>query len=96
VGLELHTTSKAFNMTGWRCGFVAGNPLLVKAYAEPDELNLAADPVVQYMNPDELKKQISKLKAAMVKSSKSMDFMEAARLRDEMYALEKLLESKNN
>jgi LL-diaminopimelate aminotransferase len=34
VGLELHTTSKAFNMTGWRCGFVAGNALLVKAYAD--------------------------------------------------------------
>lgn len=34
VGLELHTTSKAFNMTGWRCGFVVGNPLLVKAYAD--------------------------------------------------------------
>jgi len=73
---------------------VTVNGKLVKAYAEPDELNLAADPVVQYMSGDELKKQISKLKAAMVKSSKSMDFMEAARLRDEMYALEKLLESK--
>lgn len=34
VGLELHTTSKAFNMTGWRCGFVAGNSLLVSAYAD--------------------------------------------------------------
>ncbi len=34
VGLELHTTSKAFNMTGWRCGFVVGHPLLVKAYAD--------------------------------------------------------------
>jgi LL-diaminopimelate aminotransferase len=34
VGLELHTVSKAFNMTGWRCGFVAGHPLLVKAYAD--------------------------------------------------------------
>jgi LL-diaminopimelate aminotransferase len=32
VGIELHSTSKAFNMTGWRCGFVAGNELLVKAY----------------------------------------------------------------
>lgn len=74
---------------------VTVNGKLVKAYAEPDELNLAADPVVQYMNSDELKKQIAKLKAAMVKSSKNMDFMEAARLRDEMYALEKLLESKN-
>lgn len=34
VGLELHSTSKSFNMTGWRCGFVAGNPLLVKAYGD--------------------------------------------------------------
>jgi LL-diaminopimelate aminotransferase len=34
VGLELHSCSKSFNMTGWRCGFVAGNPLLVKAYGD--------------------------------------------------------------
>jgi LL-diaminopimelate aminotransferase len=34
VGLELHSTSKSFNMTGWRCGFVAGNALLVKAYGD--------------------------------------------------------------
>ena len=32
VGIELHSTSKAFNMTGWRCGFVAGNERMVKAY----------------------------------------------------------------
>ena len=34
VGLELHSTSKTFNMTGWRCGFVTGNELLVKAYGD--------------------------------------------------------------
>src|SRR5205807_9212056 len=34
VGVELHSTSKTFNMTGWRCGFVAGNELLVKAYGD--------------------------------------------------------------
>lgn len=34
VGIELHSASKSFNMTGWRCGFVAGNPLLVRAYAD--------------------------------------------------------------
>lgn len=34
VGMELHSTSKTFNMTGWRCGFVAGNELLVKAYGD--------------------------------------------------------------
>ena len=34
VGVELHSASKNFNMTGWRCGFVAGNELLVKAYGD--------------------------------------------------------------
>ncbi len=34
VGVELHSTSKTFNMTGWRCGFVVGNELLVKAYGD--------------------------------------------------------------
>ena len=34
VGIELHSTSKNFNMTGWRCGFVVGNQLLVKAYGD--------------------------------------------------------------
>jgi LL-diaminopimelate aminotransferase len=34
VGVELHSTSKSFNMTGWRCGFVAGNDLLIRAYGD--------------------------------------------------------------
>ncbi len=34
VGVELHSASKSFNMTGWRCGFVAGNELLVRAYGD--------------------------------------------------------------
>jgi LL-diaminopimelate aminotransferase len=34
VGVELHSMSKGFNMTGWRLGFVVGNPLVVKAYAD--------------------------------------------------------------
>ena len=34
VWIELHSTSKAFNMTGWRCGFVAGNERMVKAYGD--------------------------------------------------------------
>jgi LL-diaminopimelate aminotransferase len=34
VGVELHSMSKGFNMTGWRLGFVVGNDLLVRAYAD--------------------------------------------------------------
>lgn len=67
---------------------------LVKAYVEPEEISYAADPVTQYMSAEELKKQIAKLKTAMLRASKEMDFMEAARLRDEMYGLEKLLAEK--
>lgn len=67
---------------------------LVKAYIEPEEISYAADPVTQYMSAEELKKQITKLKTAMLRASKEMDFMEAARLRDEMYGLEKLLADK--
>jgi LL-diaminopimelate aminotransferase len=33
VGIEVHSLSKAFNMTGWRIGFVCGNPKAVNAYA---------------------------------------------------------------
>jgi LL-diaminopimelate aminotransferase len=33
VGVEVHSLSKAFNMTGWRLAFVAGNELIVKAFA---------------------------------------------------------------
>jgi len=34
VAIELHSLSKGYNMTGWRLGFVAGNPLAVKAYGD--------------------------------------------------------------
>lgn len=74
---------------------VTVNGKLVKAYVESDEFNIAADPVVQYMSADDLKKQITKAKSAMIKAAKEMDFVEAARLRDEMYTLEKLLGEKS-
>lgn len=34
VAVELHSLSKSYNMTGWRIGFVVGNPLIVKAYGD--------------------------------------------------------------
>ena len=34
VAIELHSLSKTYNMTGWRIGFVVGNPLLVQAYGD--------------------------------------------------------------
>ncbi|MBS1647305.1 MAG: excinuclease ABC subunit UvrB [Bacteroidetes bacterium] len=68
----------------------AGNKK-IKAYAEHGGAGLAADPVTQYMSQDELKKQISRVKTTMTRAAKELDFVEAARLRDELFALEKLL-----
>lgn len=34
VAIELHSLSKGFNMTGWRLGWVCGNALLVRAFAD--------------------------------------------------------------
>ena len=61
-----------------------------KAYVEIDEVSMAADPVVQYMTKPEMQKAIEKTKKDMQKAAKEMDFLMAARMRDEMYALEKI------
>lgn len=34
VAVEVHSLSKAFNMTGWRLGWVCGNELAVRAFAD--------------------------------------------------------------
>ncbi len=64
----------------------------MRYYVEPDEMNLAADPVVQYMSKDQLKKATEETQHRMQKAAKDLDFMEAARLRDELFALQKQLE----
>ena len=67
-----------------------------KLYLEKSSIDLSNDPVIGYMSFEEIKKQIAKVKSSMVKAAKELDFAEAARLRDEMFALEKFLESKNS
>ena len=67
---------------------------LARAYVENDVINYAADPVVQFMSKEELQKAITRTRKAMDVAAKAFDFAEAARLRDEMFALEKLFTSK--
>lgn len=67
---------------------------LARAYVENETINYAADPVVQYMSKEELQKAIIRTRKAMDVAAKAFDFAEAARLRDEMFALEKLFNSK--
>jgi excinuclease ABC subunit B len=65
-----------------------------KAYVEADTVSLAADPIVQYMTKPDLKKAIENTKKDMVSAAKDMDFLLAAKLRDEMFALEKMMEER--
>lgn len=66
----------------------------VRYYIEPEENSLAADPVVNYLSKEELVRMSDRAKKAMEKAAKEMEFMEAARLRDEYLALQKQLEQK--
>ena len=65
-----------------------------KAYVEPENTNIAADPVVEYMSSDALKKTIEKTKKEMQKAAKELDFITAAQYRDEIKRLEELLNKK--
>lgn len=58
---------------------------------QPD---IAADPVVQYMSVDGLEKAIKNTEKQMKAAAKELDFIEAARLRDEMFALQALLQER--
>ena len=58
-----------------------------KAYIEKEGIDIAADPLVQYMSKEQIAKAISKLEREMKAAVKELDFIEAARFRDEIFAL---------
>jgi excinuclease ABC subunit B len=55
---------------------------------------IAADPVIQFMSKDQILKNIEMVKEQMQKAAKELDFASATKFRDEMFALEKILEKK--
>jgi len=61
------------------------------AYIEPDELSIAADPIVEYMTKDQIEKMIAETERKMKKAAKELDFISAAQYRDELFALKKKL-----
>jgi len=65
-----------------------------KAYIERETPDIAADPVVKFMNREALEKAIEKSRKSMEKAASELDFIEAARYRDEMAELQRLLRSK--
>lgn len=64
-------------------------------YVENEEANLAADPVVAYLSREDLSKMADRTRKAMEKAAKELEFMEAAKLRDEYLAIQKMIEERH-
>ena len=63
-------------------------------YSDPANLNLVADPIISYMNQEQLEKSISDTEKKMKKSAKELDFIMAAQFRDELFELRKILKDR--
>jgi excinuclease ABC subunit B len=62
-----------------------------RPYIEKEYSDAAADPVIRYMTKEQLEKAIIKTKRSMESAVKELDFIQAAKFRDELFALEKTL-----
>ena len=60
-------------------------------YVESDEISVAADPVTSLMSKEEIKKLMDRTQKAMLKAAKDLDFIEAAKLRDELKVYKELV-----
>lgn len=66
-----------------------------KAYTDaPEQMYVAADPIVQYMSKEQLQKSINRTRKLMQEAAKKLDFIEAAQYRDELLRLEDVLKEK--
>ena len=65
-----------------------------RAYVEDENVTMAADPIVEYMTKEQMRKSIERTKKLMGHAAKKLDFMEAAQYRDEMLKLEKKFKKK--
>jgi excinuclease ABC subunit B len=65
-------------------------------YADQARADIAADPVVRYMGREALEKAVEKARKQMEKAARELDFIEAARFRDEMYAYQELINSRKS
>jgi len=61
-------------------------------YSENESKNVAAEPIIKYMNKNQLEKTLLKLKSDLSKSVKELDFIQAAKIRDEIFEIQRLIE----
>lgn len=66
-----------------------------RAYVEPDYYSMASEPLPEYTTVDDLKTKIEQTRKAMLSAAKKLEFLEAARLRDELIKWEDELTEKS-
>jgi excinuclease ABC subunit B len=64
-----------------------------KAYIEPERTGIAADPLVSYMNREQLEQLMVQTEKKMKQAAKDLDFVSAALFRDELFALKARLKT---
>jgi excinuclease ABC subunit B len=64
-----------------------------QAYIEPETVTIAADPLVNYMTRDQLEKLAQETERKMKQAAKELDFITAAQLRDDLFALREKLKT---
>ncbi len=90
---EKHGITPQAIVKGQRSSLTKSDPFI---YNELDKNeSIAADPVVKYMSIPALEKAVSHTKKLMLEAAKKLEFIEAARLRDELIKLEELLSEKS-
>ncbi len=60
-----------------------------KMYVEPEDLAMAADPIVDYMSKEQFEKLLNQTEKKMKEAAKELDFISAAQFRDELFAMKK-------
>jgi excinuclease ABC subunit B len=65
-----------------------------RPYIEKEYTDAAADPVIGYMTKEQLEKAIAKVKKSMESAVKELDFIQAAKYRDELFTMERILNGK--
>ena len=93
-GITPKQIQKAFNTT--LLGTVASEEEknVTKAYIEPTQTNIAADPIIQYMTRPQMEKAIERARKLMQESAKKLEFIEAAQYRDELLKLEEIMKDR--
>jgi excinuclease ABC subunit B len=93
-GLVPKTIFKSREAIMGQTSIVDSKKTLKSYYVENEEATLAADPVVAYLSKDELMKMAERTRKAMEKAARELEFVEAAKLRDEYMAVQKMIADK--